>query len=120
MARVPKLCMTYEEAAERFSYDPETGEFITVMEVTPTYPKGEARAPVFMKPKSTGKAYPCIKINGAYHRATHLAYLLMEKELPEDDMAIYAADGDLANLRWSNLEVVFHRRKAAPVGQGGN
>lgn len=42
-----------------------------------------------------------IEIDGNFHRASHLAYLIMTGNWPTEDM-VYL-DGNLLNNRWSNL-----------------
>lgn len=112
MARLSQLCLTYEEAFKLFRYNPITGEFITALEVSPMHRYKQPRAPILKKPKPKSRPHACFLINGDYRRATHLAYLLMKKELLPDGMAIFLNDGDPLNLRWTNLIV-------APQSCGG-
>ena len=112
MVRISQLCMTYEEAFKLFRYNPITGEFITALETSHVHKYKKPRPPVRKRTNKKSRFHACFLINGDYRRATHLAYLLMKKELLPEGMAVFLNDGDPLNLRWTNLIV-------APQNCGG-
>lgn len=101
--RPASLLISYEDCAALYSYDPHTGEFTTVRQVTHLYPPGEQRPPVMRKMKAKGAPVPCLAVHGAVCRASHIAYLLTMKSLVPEGHGIFHRDRDTTNLKWSNL-----------------
>lgn len=95
------MTLTYQEARELLSYDPESGKLVWRVNRTGTAKAGdEVGGPHLYK----GKAYRTFKVKGQYHFAHRVAYLLVTGVFPEDE--IDHENGNGMDNRWSNLRVV--------------
>jgi hypothetical protein len=104
LAAASMVSITYKECAELYSYIPETGDFITVKEVSYLHKRGMIRKPVLRQSGSSGGAkHACLTIRGKPRRASHIAFLLMQKNNLPEGWGIYFKDGNRENLKWSNL-----------------
>lgn len=101
--------MSYERIAELFSYDPETGKFITLKQTSYLFPVGQIRPIVMKKETSKSVPQPAIRINGFYRRAPHIAYLLMNKTHVPDGHGLFFKNWDSTDLRWSNMVLADNR-----------
>ena len=102
-SKISSYMLTFEQVDELFTYNPDTGEFITKKKTSDLYPVGGVRPFSMAKSKSKARPHACIKVLGNYRRATHLAFLLMTKSRLPDGWGIFLRDDDTTNLKWDNL-----------------
>lgn len=104
--------LTLERLREQFSYDPETGWWTPLREMSPKafYKQGE---PI----KNQGRSYIRLTIDGREHGAHRLAWFWMTGEWPAQ---IDHTDRNGCNNAWSNLRIATSRGNGANRGLSKN
>lgn len=106
MACVKDAKLTYEDVAQKLSYDPDNGIFRWKVDIAKNVKAGSI-AGTYKGARTrikTGKQnrYLYIKLDGYEFTGARIAWLLTHKEWPEFN--IQFEDGDTSNLKISNLK----------------
>lgn len=110
---MPIEAFTQQELAERFDYNPETGELI--------HKRGRFKGKVAGTPQAENDGYRhlCLSKGGKAHNVTahRLIWLLVHGEVPPKGMVIDHIDGNPDNNRLDNLRVVSQRENTKNRGR---
>jgi len=100
--------LTYEAVDQLLTYNPDNGEFSWKSTIGPRAIKGGLAGTVHLK--QDGKSYITIAIRRKHYSAHRLAFLLMTKCWPTDE--VDHEDGNGTNNRWGNLKAVSKQQNA--------
>lgn len=89
--------MNQSQLKEMFHYDPDTGEFVRLVQRSPNAMVGDIVGTV------DGKGYLHVSINKKFYRLHRLAFLYMTGEIPR---YVDHIDRNRTNNRWSNLRAI--------------